>query len=101
VALFAFGWIHAPIYPGDMVRRSVLDLGIKHRRKYYPNRDVEIEDEDYPRRDTRWILDASWDYVVMRNVITNVRYRYEARTSNDPDKPFGAHLLDFGLYVIF
>lgn len=93
-------WTFELEYEIELSERTELEFGIKHRRKNYWNKEVEIEDEDYPRRDQRWVLGTSLDFALAPNVFTNLRYQFEARSSNDPEKPFDAHLVDFGVYVL-
>lgn len=93
-------WTFEMEYEVPLSDRSEIDLGVKHRLKNYWEKDVEIEDEDYLRRDQRWILGGVLDYELSSNVTARLGYQFEARTSNDPEKPFKAHLFDFGLVVM-
>ncbi len=66
---------------------------VEYRIKSYRDRFVEIEEEDYLRRDNRLTIGASASSEILRNVSLQLGYRFETRNSNDPDKLFSAHLM--------
>ncbi|MBT8399294.1 MAG: outer membrane beta-barrel protein [Rhodothermia bacterium] len=66
---------------------------VEYRIKSYRDRFVEIEEEDYLRKDNRLTIGASAVSEIVRNVSLQVGYRFETRNSNDPDKLFSAHLM--------
>lgn len=70
---------------------------IEFRRKVYRDRFVEIEEEDYLRRDHRWTLVASAAKTLHRRVSIELSYTFEMRESNDPDKFYDAHLITLAL----
>lgn len=76
---------------------STVELGVEYRIKRYGARFVEIDDEDFLRRDYRWNLSASWRQRFLRRLLLDVTYEFETRDSNDPEKRFGAHAVTFGL----
>jgi len=74
-----------------------LDLEAKHRRKLYDDRDVEIEGDDYLRRDFKWHFNASLVKKFSRKLEAELSYAYELNDSLDPDKEWKAHLGRFAL----
>lgn len=66
---------------------------VEYRIKSYRDRFVEIEEEDYLRKDNRLTIGASAVSEIFRNVSLQLGYRFETRDSNDPDKRFSAHLM--------
>ena len=77
--------------------QDLLKVKAKYRRKLYDERFVEIEDEDYLRQDYRWVLGTTWRYTVSQGFHVEWDYKFERRDSNDPEKPFNAHLLALAL----
>ena len=69
-----------------------LEFEVKHRRKLYEDRDVEIEEEDYLRRDFRWNFNASLTQYLSRGLSLEFNYLYELNDSLDPEKEWKAHL---------
>jgi hypothetical protein len=45
-----------------------------------------------PRMDRRWVLEAGYERPLNDDVRLGLHYQFEKRASNDPDKPFDAHL---------
>lgn len=66
---------------------------VEYRIKSYRDRFVEIEEEDYLRKDNRLTIGASAVSEIFRNVSLQLGYRFETRNSNDPGKLFSAHLV--------
>jgi hypothetical protein len=84
-------WVHAAemAFAG---RRDLLDLGVKLYDQHYPFRIVdEGPAEDELREDLRVVAAASWQHRFRDELGLEVAYRYERRTSNEPDKGFNAH----------
>ena len=79
--------------------RDQFEIGIKHRRKFYTQRLIEIEDEDYLRQDNRMSIDAVWAHQFKGGVTLELGYEYETRSSNDPDKLYEANA--FSLVMIY
>ncbi len=73
--------------------RDQFEVELKHRRKFYLERFVEIEDEDFLREDYRLGIKATWVHHFKGGVTMEAGYDFETRNSNDPDKPYDANAL--------
>lgn len=82
----------APIGRADRLR---VELTMRFQR--YAGRLVEVEDEDVPVLDTRWIPSVVWAHAIDDDFETNVEYQFENRQSNDPTRRFRSHLFGFRL----
>ena len=73
--------------------------GVEYRPVQYPERTVDILDEEgeeigeEPRVDRRWKPQLKWVHEWSRNMRTDLEYEYEMRFSNDPDKKYRGHVL--------
>lgn len=74
-----------------------LDVEVRYRTQRYPFRFIEVEEDDVPRRDHRWIPRLTWTRPLGSRLDLRGVYTYETRTSNDPDREFAAHLFSFGV----
>lgn len=72
-------------------RHDLLTVEGRYSPRLYA-RQIKVEGERVPRRDRRWVLDASYDRPLSRDVTLGLNYKFEHRGSNDPDKRFDAHL---------
>jgi hypothetical protein len=61
----------------------------------------ERHPEEGLRRDRRWIFSLGGSFALGRNVELLPGYRFETRSSNDPEKKFGAHAVYVGLRYWF
>jgi hypothetical protein len=86
-------WTYSMDYTTPLSARGKLILGVRYRSQRYDERLMEIEDTEVPRHDHRWVLSASWIRPLWRNQELDLDYKFETRSSNDPDKEFSAHLL--------
>ncbi len=82
-------------YVTPLLKKGRLDLEARYRPQTYA-RLVEIElpngkEIDVPRRDKRWIYSADYRYQLSPALELGLIYKYEQRTSNDPDRNFKAH----------
>ncbi|MFK7846544.1 MAG: SPOR domain-containing protein [Rhodothermales bacterium] len=77
----------------EILNKNQFEVGVKHRRKSYTARFVEIEDEDYLRLDNRLSVGLSWSRDFSRGVSMEVAYEFETRGSNDPEKLYEANAL--------
>lgn len=73
--------------------REQFEIELRHRRKFYTARFVEIEDEDFLRQDNRLSVGVSWLHEFNRGVSMELGYEYETRSSNDPEKLYEANAL--------
>lgn len=71
--------------------RDRIELELTTRRQQYLNR--LVEDQEVLRRDQRWIPSFTWVRALTPEADLEVGYKLEARTSNDPEKKFNAHLV--------
>lgn len=70
-----------------------IEFKAAYRRKLYKQRFVEIDGEDFQRRDYRWILNAVWKRPLLPALRAELGFTLETRDSNDPAKRFAAYLL--------
>lgn len=77
-------------------RRSFIDLELQYRVQRYPNRLVEVDNVDVPRRDARVEPAIGWRWSRWGTEL-ELRYEPERRWSNDPDKGFVQHLTTMGI----
>lgn len=95
-------WTHGIATGGRLGEDDALRLEVKYRYRRYTDRLVEIEVEDGPdfetlRRDRDWwIASAVWSHDLFAGIALEVGYKFETRSSNDPDKEFDAHLVRVG-----
>ncbi|MDP9177179.1 MAG: hypothetical protein M3O61_05815 [Gemmatimonadota bacterium] len=86
-------------YGREVGDRAEVFAGLEYRPVQYPERTVDILDEEgeeigeEPRVDRRWKPQVKWAHEWSRNVRTDVEYEYEMRFSNDPDKKYRGHVL--------
>lgn len=73
--------------------------GLEYRPVRYPERTVDIEDEEgetireETRQDRRWKPQLRLIHEWTRNLRSELEYEYEMRFSNDPDKKYRGHVL--------
>lgn len=85
----------------EILNNNQFEIGVKHRRKSYTARFVEIEDEDYLRLDNRLSVGLSWTRDFSRGVSMEVGYEFETRGSNDPEKLYEANAFSLTMtYVL-
>lgn len=93
-------WTFSLDYDVQVSATSALEFSVENRRKAYRHDVVEIEDEDFLRRDFRWKFGMTWRKQLSDRFRFATDYRYERRDSNNPEKLFDAHLIDFSLYFL-
>ncbi|HVE65924.1 MAG TPA: hypothetical protein VNC59_05040 [Thermoanaerobaculia bacterium] len=69
-----------------------LVLEARYRPVQYWHRRIDNEDDEDLRRDVRWIGTAVAKFSLSRRISIHPTYRYERRTSNDPEEEWDAHL---------
>jgi hypothetical protein len=95
-------WKFETSYRFPIGRVALARIELEYRRKTYRERFVEIEDDDFLRRDYRWTVGTSATREIGRNLSVELGYRFEKRDSNDPDKLYSAHMVTLGLgYSLF
>lgn len=77
-------------------RQSFLDLELQYRVQRYPDRLVELDNVEVPRRDARVEPAIGWRWSRWGTEL-ELRYEPERRWSNDPDKGFVQHLATMGI----
>lgn len=78
-----------------------LALEVKYRPQQYSERFVDDEEDEGLRRDARWIFSAGASFALGRHLELVPGYKFEFRTSNDPEKEFDAHVGYLGLRFWF
>jgi hypothetical protein len=76
-------------------KRDLLTVEARYSPRRYARLIKDVNGVRVPRLDRRWVLEAWYERPLNDNVQLGLRYQFEKRDSNDPDKPFNAHL--FGL----
>jgi len=69
-----------------------LVLEARYRPVQYWHRRIDNEEDEDLRRDVRWIGTAVAKLSLSRRISIHPTYRYERRTSNDPEEEWDAHL---------
>jgi hypothetical protein len=77
-------------------RRNRLSFDLTYKPRLF-GRTVRVGGERVPRRDGRWIFETKFERVLRSDLQMVIRYRFERRDSNDPDKLFKAHQVGFAL----
>jgi len=87
-------WTYSADYTIPLGPRHSVSFETRYRPQRYPYRLVELDDEDteVPRFDKRWVFTVLGIVGLADHIDLIPRYRYETRSSNDPEKGFGEHL---------
>ena len=91
-------WTFALDYEVPVSATSELEVFVENRRKLYEFDEVEIEDEDFLRRDFQWKFGVAWTKQLTDRLRFKTDYMFERRDSNNPEKLFDAHLVDMSIY---
>ena len=78
--------------------QDLLTLDVRYAPRLYA-RQIKVDGVRVPRRDRRWVADVLYERPLRRDVRMGLNYRYETRSSNDPEKNFNSHL--FGVTFAF
>ena len=79
-----------------------LGMEVRYRPQQYAHRFVsDRHPEEGLRRDRRWIVSLGGSFALGRNFELLPGYRFETRSSNDPDKKFDSHAAYVGLRYWF
>jgi hypothetical protein len=73
-------------------KHDLLTVEARYSPRRYARLIKTIDGTRAPRLDRRWVLEAGYERPLKDNVQLGLKYQFEKRTSNDPDKPFNAHL---------
>ena len=84
-------WTYASAFTSPVSVRDEVTLEAKYRVQRYDNRTIDIDGDEVVRRDHRWIPAATWTHTLPWGLAVALEYRYEARSSNDPDKEYSGH----------
>ncbi|HEX8163424.1 MAG TPA: hypothetical protein VF538_16250 [Pyrinomonadaceae bacterium] len=85
-----------PLFRG---KHDLLTVEARYSPRRYARLVKTLDGTRAPRLDRRWVLEAGYERPLKENVQLGLKYQFEKRVSNDPDKPFNAHL--FGVSVRF
>jgi hypothetical protein len=91
-------WTFALDYEVPVSATSELEVFVENRRKLYEFEEIEIDDEDYLRRDFQWRFGVAWTKHLTDRLRFKTDYMFERRDSNNPAKLFDAHLIDMSIY---
>jgi hypothetical protein len=94
-------WSYYGDYTMPMSRRDRLTLEANYRPRRYDVRRVDVDDHDELRFDRNWILRAEVGHLLLSDLEILAGYRFETRSSNDPDKKFNEHTAYVGLRYWF
>jgi hypothetical protein len=72
-------------------RRDLLTVEARYSPRLYA-RQIKVGDERVARKDKRWVFEVDYERPLARDVRFGLDYKYETRTSNDPDKVFDGHV---------
>jgi hypothetical protein len=73
-------------------KRDLLTVEARYSPRRYARLIKTSDGTRAPRFDRRWVLEAEYERPLKDNVQLGLHYQFEKRNSNDPDKPFNAHL---------
>jgi hypothetical protein len=73
-------------------KQDLLTVEARYSPRRYSRLIKTVDGTRAPRLDRRWVLEAGYERPLNDNVRLGLHYQFEDRTSNDPDKPFNAHL---------
>lgn len=91
-------WTFTLDYDVPVSATSGLEFFVENRRKLYEFDEVEIEDEDFLRRDFQWKFGVAWTKQLTDRLRFKTDYVFERRDSSNPEKLFDAHLVDMSIY---
>jgi len=77
-------------------RRTGVSFDFTYKPRLY-GRTVRVDGERVPRRDGRWIFETQVERVLRSDLRLVFVYRFERRSSNDPDKDFQSNQAGFAL----
>lgn len=77
-----------PLFRG---KHDLLTLEARYSPRRY-SRQIKVDGLRVPRLDRRWVFEAGYERPLKDDVQLGLKYQFEKRNSNDPDKPFNAHL---------
>ena len=72
-------------------RRDLLTVEARYSPRLYA-RQIKVDGERVARKDRRWVFEVDYERPLARDVRLGLDYKFETRGSNDPDKPFDAHV---------
>jgi hypothetical protein len=78
-----------PLFRG---KQDLLTVEARYSPRRYARLVKDINGVRVPRMDRRWVLEAGYERPLKDSVQLGLKYQFEKRNSNDPDKPFDAHL---------
>lgn len=84
-------------YSRRMFTRSRVGIGLRYRARRYPERMVQVNEEDVPRQDRGWQVQSSWVTNLRPGPELRLQHRYELRHSNVSGDGFDAHRLTLTL----
>jgi hypothetical protein len=73
-------------------KHDLLTVEARYSPRHYARLIKTIDGTRASRLDRRWVLEAEYERPLHDNVQLGLHYQFEKRNSNDPDKPFNAHL---------
>ena len=78
--------------PLSRAKHDLLTVEARYSPRHYARIIKTVDGTRASRLDRRWVLEAAYERPLKENVQLGLHYQFDKRTSNDPDKPFNAHL---------
>jgi hypothetical protein len=85
-------WTYTLSYSAPFASRNSFSAEVRFRPQRYPHRLIKLDDAEVIRDDQRWVFTASMVLAIAQHLDLMPGYRFETRSSNDPDKALTAHL---------
>ncbi len=86
-------WTYSTAYTTALTPRDELMVEIKYRSQKYDGRLLEIKNTEVARHDHRWLPSIAWTHNLRWGFAAILEYRYEMRSSNDPDRNYNGQMV--------
>jgi hypothetical protein len=85
-------WTYGASFSAPFAERNVFETELRYRPQRYGHRLIKVDDSVEVRDDHRWVFVVSVQLAIAGHLDLIPGYRFETRSSNDPDKLFTEHL---------
>lgn len=93
-------WTYYAELTNPVTRRDRIVLEARYRPRRYEFRTVE-DDDGVLRSDKNWVLSGALIHTFQSRLDLSLEYRFETRSSNDPEEDFDQHSVGLGLAYHF